>query len=389
MNDNKIIAWLWQFGHFRNPIFASTAEVTEADLSKLTLSHPHVRSAVASIQALDANLGPMVFRHHGRELQIDGDIGPATRDLFDLPRCGEADYGSDNAATGIGSWPVPGCDPLRKNRQREHSIRVNVRTRGMPYSLAYFWRFIKIARECAAEMGLAARYILDSPDPSRDCEINVEFERQAGSVIGWNEFPTPGTCAQTIQGRIDPGWTPGEPVYDATLWEHEQLGHGLGLRHTRGGIMNPSILRFSRLTWKGDPHERTMRDYFGGVPVPLDDVNPPTPGPDPEPDPEPKPIEVTDEQVARVLRALLSKEPGLLDWLKGERGPRGEDGKQGPPGRDGTGGPSQAWQEAHARFVRACADSGLHRTWPRPQSVDELQHAAAALLTASRDLSAG
>ena len=56
----------------------------------------------------------------------------------------------------------------------------------------------------------------------------------------------------------------------SSLWIHEGLGHGVGLSHTRGGVMNPSIIR-SPLSWRGDPSERAMTRLYGGVPYKPDD----------------------------------------------------------------------------------------------------------------------
>jgi len=293
MNDQQIIRWLWRFGHFRNPANPNTSNVTEADLPNLTLKHPLVKAAIASIQALDENANQAAFRFHARAIIPDGDIGPATRELFTIPRCACPDYADATTesadATGSGPWPVPGCDPTRKNRAAEHSIRINVNTAGMPYTNAELAEIILKARRCAAEFGLAARYVLNG-NP-REAEQDISFASLAedeasnllpqDAVIGRNYFPQAGTCNQTIQGWISRSWYPSSNrmVLLPCLWVHEQLGHGVGLQHTRGGIMNPSILPVNPLTWRGDPHEDTMRRWYGGVPVPLDDQPTPIPAP--------------------------------------------------------------------------------------------------------------
>lgn len=64
------------------------------------------------------------------------------------------------------------------------------------------------------------------------------------------------------------------------LWIHEGLGHGVGLHHRPGGIMNPSMLR-RPITWRGDPSEGDMRKLYGGEPLvpnePPDTPDLPTP----------------------------------------------------------------------------------------------------------------
>ena len=333
MNEKQIIKWLWRYGHFRNPRMQNSWNVDKSALLKLTLTDSVVVDAVASIQALDLNAEIGCQKYHGRAVQFDGIIGPATEELLSIPRCNIPDYQIENA-TGSGSWPVPGCDPNRKNRQSEHSIRINVNTRGMPYSLAYFQKFIARARACAAEFGLAARYIIDG-DPV-ESEIAVEFaslaedvskDDPAPAVIGWNYFPKPGTCNQTIAGRISRSWVPSSVVMHSALWVHEQLGHGIGLQHTRGGIMNPSILAIDPLTWRGDPHESTVRRMFGGESIPIDDET------TPDPDPPMPPIDPSD--VERIVRTVIEENPERFRGQRGKPGAPGPRGQQGAPGQDG------------------------------------------------------
>ena len=255
----------------------------ESDLKFLTLKDKVVQDAVASIQSLDLQADLLSHRHHDRAIQFDGDVGPATRELLTKSRCGCADYRRDDEATGSGPWPVPGCDPTRKNQAAEHSIRINVNTAGMPYSIDYWKSFISRTRACSAEFGLSARYILDGD--SKQSEISVTFASLAEDegtdlpqdmVIGRNYFPQRGTCNQTLSGWITKRWNPSSIILHSTLWCHEQLGHGIGLEHTRGGILNPSILPIDPLTWDGDPHESRMRDWYGGVTIPVDDGDSPT-----------------------------------------------------------------------------------------------------------------
>ena len=286
MNDQQIIRWLWRYGHFANKRFANPLNVKESDLKFLRITDRVVQDAAASIQSLDLQAELLVHKHHdGRALQIDGDIGPATKELLTKPRCGCPDYRRDDEATGSGPWPVPGCDPMRKNRAKEHSIRINVNTAGMPYSLDYWKSFIGRTVRCAAEFGLSARYILDG-DPSK-AEIAVTFASLADdgsgipedAVIGRNYFPQRGTYNQTIKGWITTRWNPSSIILHSCLWMHEQLGHGAGFEHTRGGIMNPSILPIDPLTWRGDPHESRARDWYGGEWVRDEGPTIPTPQP--------------------------------------------------------------------------------------------------------------
>lgn len=269
---------LWCHGAYWWP----DSDITLEDACKLDLDHRYTEDALTRRRGMDANFDRLLQAHHGpgREL-LDDTWGPATEHLLQLTRCPvpdvvppawalEADVPTwrrdiwdsmRRAATGSGSWPVPGCAP---GHQHEHSIRINLDTSGA----AAHWKrdlphVIEDSVACYGEMGLRVIYVLDG-NP-REAEIEKQFQRIPGGVIGWNEFPQPGTCNQTISGRLDNDYTASSHM-KAVLEVHE-TGHGVGLQHTRGGIMNPSILMIDPLTWKGDPHERTMARYFGGEPV--------------------------------------------------------------------------------------------------------------------------
>jgi hypothetical protein len=305
MIDEKLaLKTAWQTGHFWNPAYPDVLNVSESDVDKLTTADRVAQYAVASLQQSDANLLPLSVKHHGRAPLYDGQLGPATMELIggwttagaDLQRCPLPDFapppnasfhyedqGLQRAvetmqanATGSGSWPA--CDPDKQGLP--HSFRVRIDPARMPN----VWKakqaeIFAAVVACYAEMGAAVRYIFGA---SGDCEIAKRFESLAGSVIGWNEFPSPNTCNQTISGRLDTGYDPSDWRMQANLETHE-TGHGVGLQHTRGHIMNPSILLVWPLSWKGGPSESTMRRYFGGEPVGV-------PEPPPVPTPTPTPI---------------------------------------------------------------------------------------------------
>jgi hypothetical protein len=245
---------------------------------------------VRSLQLSDANYDPLVLAFHKRLPQYDGELGPATEKLVEIPRCPLPDFapppnasfhyddpGLQRAvetmqanATGSGSWPA--CDPYAAGLP--HSFRVRIDPARIPSNWkAHQADIFRAVVDCYAEIGAALRYLFDS---TSDCEIAKRFEGLAGSVIGWNEFPTPNTCNQTINGRLDTGYDPSDWRYQANLEAHE-TGHGVGLQHTRGHIMNPSILLIWPLSWKGGPSHSTIARYFGGEPIGMPE--PPAPPP--------------------------------------------------------------------------------------------------------------
>lgn len=300
VDEKKLIKKLHDTGHFWNPSNPNGFNVEPQDLRTLNVKDKVVKEAIGSWQAIDTNFDTLSFILHLRNVIADGDIGPATEIMATTARCPIPDYAPPPtarflyedpglqaavesyqryaAAIGSGSWPVPGCDPTRKNVKNEHSVRVGLDTSRTPASIkAYLDQALLMTRKCSAEVGLAVRYV----PISEDAEFDVRWENIPGNVIGYCYFPDPGTCNQVVTSRIDTNYDAGA-IMLANLLVHEYLGHGIGLKHTRGGIMNPSILKVDPLSWIGDVSESIVRRYFGGQPVPLDDgpggpVDPPVP----------------------------------------------------------------------------------------------------------------
>ena len=309
MTDQEKLLAAYRAGHFWNASKPDVLNVDPSSLHKLTTDHPIAKQAIQSWQEADENYNALVAAFYkGSQPDYDGEIGPATDALMHLSRCpmpdhppppgATFDYGEEGInravesmqrafASGSGSWPMPGCDP---DRQGVHSIRVRIDPANMPSTIrAYHERALAEVVKAYAEIGIAVRYILAA---SGDCEIAKRFESLAGSVIGWNEFPSSDTCQQEISGRLDTGYAPSNWLLWANLECHE-TGHGVGLQHTRGSIMNPSILLVEPMTWVGTPSYSTLKRYFGGEPIAA-----PGPGPGPIPVPIPgalkMPIKISD-----------------------------------------------------------------------------------------------
>lgn len=296
MTPSDILLAAWKRGRAWNPTYPNLLNVDEAAVKKMTGAEADAKLLVRSLQQSDANYDPLVLAWHQRLPNFDGEIGPATEALVTIPRCPLPDFppppglhfAYDDpgiqkavesmqraAAMGSGSWPS--CDPERTG---VNSLRVRINPARMPSTIAAYQEKALAAVVAAyAEMGCAVRYIMAA---TGDCEILKAFESLGGSVIGWNEFPQGDTCNQTIDGRLDTGYAPSDYRLWANLECHE-TGHGVGAQHTRGSIMNPSILLVWPLTWRGSPSESSFVRWFGGVPLtppvpPLPPVHPPVTG---------------------------------------------------------------------------------------------------------------
>ena len=278
MKDSKIIPYIHGLGHFDNPDHPTG--VTEADLSSLKLTDKSTKIALASFQdSMVLDFDRLSNLEHGRVGVTDGIIGPATQALLDVPRCGMPDYGLE--ATGRGSWPS-GChkDVYPDN----HSFAVYFEFGSMPS----FWKPIfdqawLLVRKAYADIGMA---FFETKDQSKANTV-VSWTRGRG-WIGLAIVPNGPRCSDKIWAKFDNSYNPRDLVNQiARLLAHE-LCHNMGLSHSRGGIMNPSIVSgvFSENAWRGDPSESSLVRFFGGELVRLVDLDPPIP-PDPDPDPDP------------------------------------------------------------------------------------------------------
>lgn len=315
----QIRRWLWNYGHLQG--------CCERDVDKITRDyHPLVRSALASIQGLDANMDVLALKCHGRECEPDGILGPATRELLTLPRCGYPDIPVDplgqqrggmgpafpreitavrGFSTGSGSWPAPGCDPEAKFPEL-HSTVLWLNPSGSPYSREDLQAAVDIAIACMFDAGMQLRVDITTSAPAAWTHKLV-FARTTGSTIGWFYIYQSGSGCTQLNGVLSNRYAPSNLTLYASLIVHESHGHGIGLGHSRGGIMNPSILLVDPLTYRSGPSWPTVRRYFGGEAIPLEPGPGPGPGPDPPPDPDPDP-DPPDPRLPwqKVLEIILS-----------------------------------------------------------------------------------
>jgi hypothetical protein len=269
MQTNDVIQRLWDTGHFRNP--AHMTDVQEADLPTLNLHDAPVRIAIQSYQEFFApDLDRFSAEHYGRIGVADGEVGPATMDLLTMERCGYPDY-TIEAANGSGSWPA-NC---RSDYPGVHTFSVQMNKSGMPSFLQDViepaWDLV---RQAYANMGIL--FLREDDNPKAN--TYVTWQRGAG-WIGLAIVPRSPRCGERIWAKFDNRYRPGQLLDQwARLLAHE-FGHNMGMSHSRGGIMNPSITsgKFTPSAWRGDPSESILRRYFGGVPVNIESPDDPKP----------------------------------------------------------------------------------------------------------------
>lgn len=281
MNGDDLKRFLWDLGHFNNP--ANPTGVVESKLDLLTLTSKEVRAAVQSYQEFMAvDFDRLSLRIHGRKGIADGLIWDATEELFAMPRCGEPDYDIQGAniesAVGRGSWPA-GCFT---EYPQNHAIAVHIVKSGMPSFLKPHWdRVWETVTAAYRDIGM----VLVGVDKPTKPGTKLTFQSLRGSTIGLAIVPNRPRCSDDpIWLRLDPSYHPRDVFHQWCRLVAHELCHNMGLSHTRGGIMNPSIVSgpFIETAWRGDPSEPALRRFFGGEPVPPRDHGPDGPG-DPDP----------------------------------------------------------------------------------------------------------
>ncbi len=269
--DREIVELLQRTGHLEFP-FGKQQKLLDG---ATVLDHPEVEKAIASYQDfMVQSLEPLALQHHSRPCQCDGVIGPATRELFEQPRCGCPDYGPKvQPAVGTGSWKR--CHGIGDF----HSATVYVDDRNMPSWLKPHFDAVW-AQNVAAYDRLGLRWTRVNEKKG----ANITFSFETGRV-GWIGLALVGSrqsCGSNIWCRYSTRYHPVNILEQwAGLVAHE-LGHNASLWHTRGGIMNPSINKGRLpLSWDGDPSESILKRFYGGEPIKPEP--PPTPPVPPTP----------------------------------------------------------------------------------------------------------
>ncbi len=281
MTDQEIIQLLFDTGHLNHPFGERSGLAAPKAAVEGPLNHPRIERALASYQDFMAEcLDPLCIKHHGRSLRDKGIIGPATRELLELPRCGCPDYGEEvrpanvQAAIGSGSWAR--CHGVGEF----HAAKAFIDDRYMPSFLKPVWDEVWDKSAAAyAEIGL----LWTRTEDRGEANTIIEFERGRKGWIGLAIVGQNESCSSTIWAHFLASYNPSETVAMWTELVLHELGHNASLQHSRGGIMNPSIMRGLDPTWVGDPSESILRRLYGGKPVGVPE--PPTPEPPVPPTP--------------------------------------------------------------------------------------------------------
>jgi hypothetical protein len=299
MTDSEILVAAYQRGRawVADPEFAELRNLDQAAVAKMDGSEHDARLLVRSLQLSDANYDPLVLAFHQRLPEYDGSIGPATRALVDIPRCPLPDAppppnavffyedpdlqkaveSMQAAAAFVGNY-WKGCDSQRPDI---HSLVIGIDAKNAPPNwLANKDKILAARIACAAEIGVSVRFVINPQSMEGLQQLQV-FKYIAGGVIGYNYFPQSNSCGRISSGSLDTSYDPSDYRLHANLGTHESEGHGFGFNHTRGGVMNPSILLVWPLSWKNDPSWSTAKSYYGGVPIAGGEPPPPPPPPPP------------------------------------------------------------------------------------------------------------
>ena len=257
MNNQEIVEFLRWTGHLEYP-HGKEQGVPSSNPNKVIESSQGLNS-VASYQAFEAEqIDRLCLREHSRPARFDGEIGPATIRAMQAPRCGCQDYGPKvQPATGSGSWK--GCHDIGDF----HSAKVRVDKSGMPAFLAPFFGDVWSRME-AAYMDIGLKFYQSG---SNSGNIDFSFVSSSRGWIGLAVVGQQESCNSNIWCKFLARYQPANVLNEWTTLIMHELGHNAGLHHSRGGVMNPSIVQGLAPTWRGDPSESILVRYYGGVPI--------------------------------------------------------------------------------------------------------------------------
>ncbi len=270
LTDSELKQRLWDYGHFFSPEALAIDKVKEEDLPMLSLDDKVVKAATRSMQTFMSPVMDHLTMKLGQPLgSYVGEMDEPTRLMMEVPRCGQPDFldPEKRKAIGAGSWPEP-C--------QKAGVKVHLNKQRMPSQIPIDAVIADVVAAYAS-VGLKIIFV----NSATEANIDTYWTPLAGGTIGIAQFNSR-SCSGRVWCKLDTGYA----GYMRSLIAHE-WGHNCNLEHTRGGIMNPSILPDpSPFGWhKTDPSYSTLKRFFGGDPLVPDQPPPIDPG-----DPKPPPV---------------------------------------------------------------------------------------------------
>lgn len=281
INKDKIIRRLWDLGHFRNP--AHPAGVTEDELPILQLHDAPVRIAIASFQEFMASdFDRFSLDEHKRIGHADGEIGPATESLFEMPRCGFPDY--LEAGLEEANWPT-GC----RGKLRFGRDFASLPGMSQEDTDKAFWAAVNNITAAIADIDIVSANHGDISN----LQVLAGLKRLSGSTLAWS-YLARNNCSDKLHQAYNTrvAWALRKA---ATVGTHELI-HAMGGPHVRDNdaTMYPSIhsRSLARYGYLNDTDLSMMRGIgysLSGADQPsLEDLFYPRDRPKPDP-PKPEP----------------------------------------------------------------------------------------------------